>query len=241
MNFPQLTIPSRPSPGQSAKVKSIRKYFSLLLIVVGSLAASKTANAQSMLLNYASGLCAGITGANYQLSTGLILWSCNPNDYSQIWLRGDQTAPGYAGTANGLPAKTLESASFLSEPQFGTFVIDLGTVGAFDNYRLPDGTLLGAQDGQVRIDFEVTPVNVNNPQSGDYQGWVFVPNGSVYYQGSLIHCYYIANAGATGPDVYYLGVSGGSRSEGAPVVSWVDTDPITNHPDQTWCWAPSAL
>ncbi len=252
MNFPPMRTASRAfqfagAPGvtstahtqtcnKSLTIKSTRKFLrslGLLFFALGSLAVSKTANAQWLLVNYHSGLCIGITADVYQVGTGLIQWPCNTFDISQNWFRGDVTPPGFAGSTTGQVAATLLSASYWN-PQVGEFVMDLGTNGAFPPFTDGQG-VANSQDGQVIIDREGSPVT-------GQQGWVFIPaNKTIAWQNGEATCYFIQNAGFTRSTPYNLGVSGGSTSQGAPVVTWVDSDSMTNHPDQIWCWAISAL
>jgi hypothetical protein len=220
-------------------LKSMRKSLcnlGLLLFVVGSLVATKTANAQWLLVNYKSRLCIGVDADVYQVGTNLIQWPCNEFDYSQNWLMGDITPPGAAGSTSGQEATTLLSVSFWQDPQFGQFVMGPSTVGALPPEPDPNGqATLNDQDGQVLLQREVTPTE-------GIQGWVFVSaNKTIEFEGASVPCYYVENAAFTRAQWYNLGVSGGSTTQGAPIVTWVDSDAVTNHPDQIWCWAPSAL
>jgi hypothetical protein len=216
----------------SVLIKSMRKSLrnlGLLLFVVGSLAVTNMASAQSQignptspftLHNYVTGLCLAVQNNDTNPGGQLITWACNGTG-SQLWFQGDPTADG---SLAGYPAYTLGSLVF--------------------NCRGCAFLVAGVQNGDVTdgnpvVTWTEDPTDFGDPEGTDNQGWAIEFFNTFDSNGHA--CYQILNAGINRQTPYNLGVKGANPAEGTQIVVWQDVNSAGyptgpgSHPDQLWC------
>ncbi len=231
MNFPRMRTASRFSAltgalgaiytahGQTCRIslttKSIGKRLftlGLLILALGGLAASKTANAQIFTFhNLATGFCLAPQNGSSSAGTDLIVWACN-GQINQTWFLAGPTSPGVLPAAN-LLLNNQETCN-----------------GCF--------SVAGVQGGNMRGGTSVILWTEDPPNNGpaNNQGWelIFIESDR-----NSQPCFAIANAGTTSGAPFVLGVLGGSTAEGAQVVVWQNAvgslTPGTIAANQVWC------